>query len=137
MEAVGALLRVAECDVNEKDESGWSALHHAAIEKRHDVVALLLKHPDICVAIVNRDLASALHYAVRGREPLTSEGEIVIDLLLAQGNLPFGHKQSSSPTFKAPPSMRSSAVATHLYMKRLIKEISQLWSSSCRKALTW
>ena len=87
MEQVEALLASSECDINEKDESGWSPLHCALSAKHYHVATRLLRRADISVLSVNRDLSSPLHYAVRQREPLTPELESVIDSLLSRGKL--------------------------------------------------
>ncbi len=41
------------------------ALHHAALEKRLDVIELLLKHEELDVEAISNDRNNVLHYLVR------------------------------------------------------------------------
>lgn len=79
------LLRNSDCDVNEKDNSGWAPIHIALHAKKFQVANLLLQHPDICVLSVTKDLSTPLHFAVRNREEPDESHWTALNTLIEKG----------------------------------------------------
>ena len=65
--AVEALLKRTDCDVNLAKKNGATALHIATYSGHADVVRALLNHPDCNVNLMRENGDSALHIAaIRG-----------------------------------------------------------------------
>ena len=86
LDLISRMLKETPALINAKDKLGWAAIHVTLYNQQYEAAKLLLQHPDVAVFILNNDLATPFHFAVKTQEEKPPSALYsVLELLLEKG----------------------------------------------------